>query len=32
MAIYFSILARKMLWIEEPGGLYIVRGVAKNGT
>ena len=32
MAIQSSILARKMPWTEEPGGLHIVHGVAKHWT
>ena len=27
-----SILARRILWIEEPGGLHTVRGVTKRWT
>ena len=30
MAIHSSILAWEILWTEEPGGLYIVHGVAKE--
>ena len=30
MATHSSILAWKIPWTEEPGGLYIVRGVTKN--
>ena len=30
MAIHSSILAWEILWTEEPGGLYIVDGVAKE--
>ena len=32
MAIHSSILAWKILWIEESGRLYIVHGVAKSWT
>ena len=32
MATPSSILARVIPWIEEPGGLQSVRGVAKNQT
>ena len=32
MAIHCSILAWRILWIEEPGGLYIVHGVVKSQT
>ena len=30
MATHFSILAWKIPWTEEPGGLYVVYGVAKE--
>ena len=29
MATYFSILAWKISWIEKPGRLHVVQGVAK---
>ena len=32
MAIHCSILAWRIPWTEEPGGLYIVHGVAKSQT
>ena len=32
MATHFSILAWRIPWTEEPGGLHIVPGVAKSGT
>ena len=32
MAIHSSILAWKILWIEESGRLYLVHGVAKSWT
>ena len=32
MATYFSILAWRILWTEEPGSLYVVHGVAKSQT
>ena len=32
MATYSSILAWKIPWIEDPGRLHTVRGVAKNWT
>ena len=32
MATHSSILAWKILWTEEPAGLYIVQGVAKSQT
>ena len=32
MVTYSSILAWRILWIEEPGGLYIVHGVVKSQT
>ena len=31
-AIHCSILAWRIPWTEEPGGLYIVHGVAKSQT
>ena len=31
-ATHFSILAWKIPWTEEPGGLYIVHGVARSQT
>ena len=31
MATGSSILAWKIPWTEEPGGLYIIHGVAKLG-
>ena len=30
MATHSSILAWEILWTEEPGGLYIVHGIAKS--
>ena len=30
MATHSSILAWRIPWTEEPGGLYIVHGVTKN--
>ena len=30
MATYSSILTWKILWTEEPGGLHMVHGIAKN--
>ena len=30
MAIHFSILAWRILWTEEPGGLHTVHGVTKS--
>ena len=30
MVIHYSILAWRIPWKEEPGGLYIVHGVAKE--
>ena len=32
MAIHSSILAWRIPWIEETGGLHIVHGVAKSQT
>ena len=32
MATHSSILAWKISWTEEPGGLYIVHGVARVGV
>ena len=32
MAAHSSILARRLPWTEEPGGLHTVHGVAKNRT
>ena len=32
MAIHSSILAWKISWMEEPGGLYIVHGVTQSQT
>ena len=32
MAIHFCILAWRIAWTEEPGGLYIVHGFAKSQT
>ena len=32
MAIHTSILAWRIPWTEEPGGLHIVHGVVKNQT
>ena len=32
MAAHSSILARRLPWTEEPGGLHTVHGVAKNQT
>jgi len=32
MATYSSILAWEILWIGEPGGLYVVHGVTKSQT
>ena len=32
MAIHSSILAWRILWIEEPGRLYIVHAVEKSQT
>ena len=32
MAIHSSILAWKIPWTEEPGGLHIVHGVTKSQT
>ena len=32
MATCPSILAWRILWTEEPGGLYIVRGVTESDT
>ena len=32
MATHSSILARRILWTEEPGRLHIVHGVAKSCT
>ena len=32
MAAHSSILARRIPWTEEPGGLHTVHGVAKNRT
>ena len=32
MVTWSSILARRILWIEEPGGLHTVRGVTKRWT
>ena len=32
MATYSSILAWKISWTEEPGGLYIVHGVTRVGV
>ena len=31
MATCSSILAWKITWTEEPGGLYIVHGIAESG-
>ena len=30
MVIHYSILAWRIPWTEEPGGLYIVHGIAKE--
>ena len=30
MATHFSILAWRIPWTEEPGGLYSVHGIAKR--
>ena len=32
MTTHFSVLAWRMPWTEEPGGLHTVHGVAKNRT
>ena len=32
MATYSSILAWKIPWTEEPGGLHTIHGVAKSWT
>ena len=32
MATHSSILAWRILWTEEPGGLHTVHGVAKSWT
>ena len=32
MATHSNILALKILWMEEPGRLYIVHGVGKSQT
>ena len=32
MATHSSVLAWKIPWTEEPGGLYIVHGVTKSQT
>ena len=32
MATHSSTLAWRISWTEEPGGLYIVHGVAKSPT
>ena len=32
MATHCSILAWRIPWTEEPGGLYIVQGVTKSWT
>ena len=32
MATYSSILAWKIPWIEEPGGLHTIHGVVKSWT
>ena len=32
MATQSSILARKIAWTEEPGGLHLEHGVAKHRT
>ena len=32
MAAHSSILARRIPWAEEPGGLHIVHGVPKSWT
>ena len=32
MATHFSILAWRILWTEEPGGLYSVHGIKKRQT
>ena len=32
MATHSSILARRIPWTEEPGGLHTVHGVAKSQT
>ena len=32
MATHSSILAWRIPWTEEPGGLHTVHGVTKNGT
>ena len=32
VALYFSILAWKIPWTEEPGRLHAVHGVAKSWT
>ena len=32
MANHSSVLAWRILWTEEPSGLYIVHGVAKSWT
>ena len=32
MAIHSSILAWRILWTEEAGGLYIVHGIAESDT
>ena len=32
MATHSSIVAKRIPWTKEPGGLYIVHGVARNWT
>ena len=32
MATHSSILARRIPWTEDPGGLYIAHGVTKSWT
>ena len=32
MATHCSVLAQRILWTEEPGGLHMVQGVAKSWT
>ena len=32
MATHFNILAWRISWTEEPGGLHVVHGVAKSQT